>query len=51
MFVQLYGTLRGESGVRQIDVGLPNEATVACALAAALAQELRVGAVLLERAG
>ncbi len=51
MLVQLYGTLRGESGVRQIDVSLPDAATVDSALSAALAQEPRAAAVLLDSAG
>lgn len=51
MLVQLHGTLRGESGVRQIDVSLPDMATVDSALAAALALEPRAAAVLLDGAG
>ncbi len=51
MLVQLHGTLRGESGVRQIEVSLPDSATVGSVLAAALAQEPRAEAVLLDRAG
>lgn len=48
MRVQLYGTLRGESGVRQIDVSLPDAATVGSALAATMAQEPRAAVVLLD---
>lgn len=51
MLVQLHGTLRGESGVRQIEVSLPATATVDSMLAAALALEPRAAAVLLDRAG
>jgi molybdopterin converting factor small subunit len=51
MLVQLYGTLRGESGVRQIDVSLPDDATVDSVLAAALAHEPRAAVVLLDSAG
>ena len=51
MIVQLHGTLRGESGVRLIDISLPDTATVDSALAAALAQEPRAGGVLLDRTG
>jgi molybdopterin converting factor small subunit len=50
MRVQLHGTLRGESGVRQIDVTLPDEATVDRVLAAALAQEPQAAGVLLDSA-
>lgn len=51
MLVQLYGTLRGDSGVRQVDVGWADDTRVANALAAALAQEPRVQGVLLDTAG
>ncbi len=51
MLVQLHGTLRGESGVRHIDISLPDAATVDSALAAALAQEPRAAVVLLNGAG
>jgi molybdopterin converting factor small subunit len=51
VLVQLHGTLRGESGVRQIEVSLPDAATVNSMLAAALAQEPRGAAVLLDSAG
>ena len=50
MLVQLHGTLRGESGVRQIDVSLRDAATVEAALATALAQEPRAAGVLLDSA-
>ena len=50
MLVQFHGTLRGESGVRQIDVSLPATATVDSALAATLALEPRAAAVLLDSA-
>ena len=49
--MQLHGTLRGESGVRQIEVSLPAAATVNSVLAAALAQEPQAAAVLLDSAG
>lgn len=51
MLVQLHGTLRGESGVRQIEVSRPDAATVNSVLAAALTQEPRAAAVLLDSAG
>jgi molybdopterin converting factor small subunit len=51
MQVQLYGTLRGESGVRQVEIDLPDGARVYSALAAALTHEPRIGAVLLDGAG
>jgi molybdopterin converting factor small subunit len=51
VLVQLHGTLRGESGVRQIDVSLPDAVTVDSALAAALAQEPRAADVLLDSPG
>jgi molybdopterin converting factor small subunit len=51
MQVQLYGTLRGESGVRQVEIDLPDGARVHSALAAALAHEPRMGGVLLDGAG
>ncbi|HSN73681.1 MAG TPA: MoaD/ThiS family protein [Anaerolineae bacterium] len=51
MLVQLHGTLRGGSGVRQIDVSLPDSATVGSVLAAAQAQEPRAEAVLLDSTG
>jgi molybdopterin converting factor small subunit len=51
VLVQLHGTLRGESGVRQIEVSLPDEATVNSTLAATLVQEPRATAVLLDSAG
>jgi molybdopterin converting factor small subunit len=51
MIVQLHGTLRGESGVRQIDVSLQDDSTVADALAAVLAGQPRAGVVLLNGAG
>jgi molybdopterin converting factor small subunit len=50
MRVQLHGTLRGESGVRQIEVSLPDAPTVNSVLAAALDQEPRAAAVLLDSA-
>jgi molybdopterin converting factor small subunit len=50
MRVQLHGTLRGESGVRHIDVTLPDEATVDGVLAAVLAQEPQAADVLLDSA-
>ena len=50
MLVCLYGALRGESGVRQVDVSLPDAATVGGALAAVLAREPRVASVLLDSA-
>lgn len=51
MRVQLYGTLRGASGVRQVDVSLSGEATVGQALALAVTQEPRIGPVLLDGSG
>jgi molybdopterin converting factor small subunit len=50
VLVCFYGTLRGESGVRQVDVSLPDAATVGGALAAVLAREPRAASVLLDRA-
>lgn len=50
MLVQLYGTLRGESGVHQIDVALPDTATIDSVLAAALTHQPQAAAVLLDSA-
>ncbi len=51
MLVQLYGTLRGESGVRQVNIGWVDDTRVASALTAALAQEPRMQGVLLDTTG
>ncbi len=51
MLVQLHGTLRGESGVRQIEISLPDDARVSGALAAALTREPQAAGVLLDSAG
>lgn len=49
--MQLYGTLRGESGVRQVNINWADDTRVASALTAALAEEPRVRGVLLDNAG
>jgi len=51
MRVTLNGTLRGESGVSQVDIEPPPQATVADALELAVVQDSRTRAVLLDSAG